>query len=168
MADRSEDIVRQRLLKLDKIRARNVDPYPHRYRRTHTLQEAATLFQRWEAGEVATLPEVKVAGRLVAHRPMGKATFLDIRDGSGKIQLYLREDHLGEESYDFVKELDVGDIIGPIISTYLYDIYRFKNFKVGGVTFPGYGIPFFVNSILGITTILVLLALVKEPERRDF
>jgi len=112
MADRSEDIVRQRLRKLDKIRARGIDPYPHRYRRSHTLQEAATLFQRWEAGDVATAPEVKVAGRLIAHRPMGKATFLDIRDGSGKIQLYLRKDLLGEEKYSLFKDFDVGDIIG--------------------------------------------------------
>ncbi len=112
MADRSDDIVRQRLLKLGSIRARGIDPYPHRYRRTHTSQEATTLFQRWEAGETAVPPQVGIAGRVVAHRPMGKATFLDVRDGSGKLQVYLREDTLGEERYGLAKELDIGDIIG--------------------------------------------------------
>ena len=112
MPDRSEDIVRQRLLKLGKIRARGIDPYPHRYRPTHTLQKVGGLFQQWEAERGIALPEVKLAGRVVAHRPMGKATFLDIRDGSGKIQVYLRRDTLGEEKYDFLKELDIGDIIG--------------------------------------------------------
>jgi DHA1 family multidrug resistance protein-like MFS transporter len=55
-----------------------------------------------------------------------------------------------------------GDIVGPLIGTYLYDIYRFKNFELGGLVLPGYGIPFFINSILGIAATIVLLVLVKE------
>ena len=58
---------------------------------------------------------------------------------------------------------NAGDIIGPIISTYLYDLYRFRNFELGGLVLPGYGIPFFANSILGIATLIMLLVLVKEP-----
>ncbi len=60
-----------------------------------------------------------------------------------------------------------GDVIGPIIGTYLYDAYRFKNFDLGGFTFPGYGIPFFINAILGISTTILLIALVKEPVHSD-
>jgi len=62
---------------------------------------------------------------------------------------------------------NAGDIIGPIISTYLYDLYRFRDFELGGLVLPGYGIPFFANSILGIATLIMLLALVKEPARSN-
>ncbi len=67
----------------------------------------------------------------------------------------------------FMTAFTAGDIIGPIISTYLYDIYRFKNFELGGLLLPGYGIPFFVNSVLGVVTTVMLLALVKEPPRSN-
>ena len=60
-----------------------------------------------------------------------------------------------------------GDIIGPLIGTYLYDIYRFKNFELGGLLLPGYGIPFFVNSILGIAATIMLLIFVKEVAHND-
>lgn len=55
-----------------------------------------------------------------------------------------------------------GDIVGPVISTYLYDLFRFQAWEVGGVTLPGYGMPFYVNSIIGIVSIAILLAFVKE------
>jgi MFS family permease len=67
----------------------------------------------------------------------------------------------------FMTAFTAGDIIGPIIGTYLYDIYRFKSLELGGLIFPGYGIPFFVNSILGIATTVILLAFVKEPSHRN-
>lgn len=67
----------------------------------------------------------------------------------------------------FTTAFRAGDVIGPIIGTYLYDMYRFKNFELGGFTFPGYGIPFFVNSILGIASTIMLLTLVKEPVSRE-
>ena len=57
---------------------------------------------------------------------------------------------------------NAGDILGPVISTVLYDIYRNASWNIGGITVPGYGIPFFVNSILGIITTSVLLTFVKE------
>ena len=60
-----------------------------------------------------------------------------------------------------------GDIVAPIVSTYLYDIYRFTSFGVWGLVLPGYGLPFFINSILGITATIMLLALVKEPPRHN-
>jgi DHA1 family multidrug resistance protein-like MFS transporter len=60
-----------------------------------------------------------------------------------------------------------GDIVGPLIGTYLYDKYRFKNFELGGLLLPGYGIPFFINSILGIAATIILLVLVKEVAHSD-
>jgi len=55
-----------------------------------------------------------------------------------------------------------GDIVGPVLSTLLYDIYRFTSWSIGGLTIPGYGIPFYVNSILGIVTTAILLVFVEE------
>jgi len=62
---------------------------------------------------------------------------------------------------------NTGDIIGPIIGTYLYDIFRFKNFELDGFILPGYGISSYVNSILGIASTILLLVLVKEPDRKE-
>jgi len=111
MASRKESLTRGRLDKLNRILDRNINPYPPRYQRTHTAQEAAALFEdlerKNEGGAV-----VRVAGRIMAERGMGKATFLDIRDGSGKVQVHLRKDMLGEEAYDLLHDLDIGDFIG--------------------------------------------------------
>jgi len=111
MADRKEAITGQRLVKLNNIRSHSIDPYPHRYPRTHTIQEAMALFQQQERNN-AERPQVRVAGRIVALRSMGKATFIDLRDGSSKIQAYLRRDILGEEKYQHAHDFDIGDIMG--------------------------------------------------------
>jgi len=111
MANRKERLTEQRLAKLSRIRSRNIDPYPHRYRRTHTTREAAALFEERGDSEPESI-EVSVAGRIVAQRSMGKATFLDLRDGSGKIQAYFRRDLIGEEKYRYLNDFDIGDIIG--------------------------------------------------------
>ena len=55
-----------------------------------------------------------------------------------------------------------GDILGPVVSTFLYDLYRFTTWSIGGFAIPGYGMPFYVNSVLGILTTAILLAFVKE------
>ena len=57
-------------------------------------------------------PEVSVAGRIIAFRVMGKATFLKILDRKGKIQSYVRRDEIGEDEYAVFKKLDLGDFIG--------------------------------------------------------
>ncbi len=110
MAARINDIIQQRLTKLRQIRARGIDPYPHRYHRTHTAEEAIALFLEKEA--IGDSPEVRIAGRIISCRPMGKVTFMDIRDGSGRIQVYFRSNLLGEERYNLLKDFDIGDIIG--------------------------------------------------------
>lgn len=61
---------------------------------------------------------------------------------------------------------DMGDIVAPVMSTYLYDIYRFQTLMIGGFALPGYGVPFFVNSAIGLSTTAILLIFVEEPRRR--
>jgi len=111
MGHRINSIVQQRRDKLQGMRQRGIDPYPHRYRRTHTTKEAISLFEQRE-GTGSDAPQVSLSGRIMASRFMGKATFLDIRDGSGKIQVYFRADFIGEDGYELLKEFDIGDIIG--------------------------------------------------------
>ena len=112
MASRLEHIAQNRREKLERIRARGIDPYPHHYHRSHTTQQAVALLKQIEAGQ-AEDKDVNVAGRIMAKRPMGKSAFLDIRDGSGKIQLLFQDLHkLDEEERELFKDLDIGDIIG--------------------------------------------------------
>ena len=107
-----ERISEQRLQKLANIRAMGIDPYPHRYHRTHTAQQAVELLAQHEESGKTETSEVSIAGRIMANRAMGKISFVDIQDGSGKIQLFLSKNELDEQSNTLLKELDIGDIIG--------------------------------------------------------
>ena len=112
MTSRLERIAQQRRQKLDRIRTRGIEPYPHRYHRSHITREAVALLKRNEEG-LTKEEEVSVAGRITANRPMGKISFLDIRDGSGKIQLLFQDiDQFDDEPRELFKDLDIGDIIG--------------------------------------------------------
>src|SRR4030043_345363 len=110
---RLKHIAQQRLEKLERIRGQGVNPYPHSYHRSHTIQEAVTLCEQIESSPQTILSsELSLAGRITAIRFMGKIAFFDIRDGSGKIQLHFSHDLLGKEKYGFLHEIDIGDIIG--------------------------------------------------------
>ena len=112
MSDRGEELIEQRRAKLERLRAAGRDPYPARYQRTHTTQQAADLLARQEKEDGAPGQEVSVAGRVTAMRVMGKRTFIDLRDGSGKIQADLRQDALGGDYEAFVDLVDLGDFVG--------------------------------------------------------
>ncbi len=107
MSTSLESITQQRLDKLERLHKQGINPYPHHYHRSHTIAEAQALFNQKEPKE-----KLDLAGRIVANRPMGKATFMDIRDGSGKLQIYFRRDELGEEKYQLLQDFDIGDFIG--------------------------------------------------------
>lgn len=97
-----------RLAKLRALREMGVDPYPPRFRRTHSTAQALAAFDQDGEGS-----EVTVAGRLVGIRIMGKSAFAHIQDGDGRLQLYFRLDTLGEKEYEFFKRyFDLGDFVG--------------------------------------------------------
>ncbi|TET17600.1 MAG: lysine--tRNA ligase [Dehalococcoidia bacterium] len=113
MTSRLDRIAQKRREKLERIRARGINPYPYRYHRSHTTQQAVALLkQQEESSSKAEAPVVNIAGRVMANRPMGKISFLDIRDSSGKIQLSFHSDLLSEASLKLLKDIDIGDIIG--------------------------------------------------------
>ena len=97
-----------RQAKLDQLREAGQDPYRSNWAQTHTSGEALELLSE----DAEEGPEVSVAGRIVAFRLMGKASFLKIIDRDGKIQSYVRKDEIGEEEYARFKKLDLGDFIG--------------------------------------------------------
>ncbi len=112
MSDARETASEPRRLKLVRMRERGVDPYPRSYRRTHTAQEAVSLFEEAETKGVLPLPEVSLAGRVRGRRDMGKLTFLDVRDSSGKVQFFLSAKNLPAEAVLLLQDLDIGDHIG--------------------------------------------------------
>jgi lysyl-tRNA synthetase class 2 len=104
------DQEQQRRLKLERLHEADIDPYPARASRTHTSTEAIEALRK--APEGAGAPVVTVVGRLVSSRVMGKSSFAHLEDGSGRIQLYLRLDALGDEMYTLFKQvLDLGDFL---------------------------------------------------------
>lgn len=102
-----------RVDKLREIVALGYDPYPTHYRYTHTLKQATDEFSPRTAEELeAQVPTVRIAGRIIASRPFGKAGFLALSDGEGQLQVYAKKDQLPETQFALYKLLDLGDFIG--------------------------------------------------------
>jgi len=106
------DLEQIRVDKIERMRAEGREPYPTRTQVSHTCVEAVRLF---EAAEVAGNTEpvtVTLGGRVRSMRTMGKLTFAHIEDGSGRLQLFLRINELGEEALKrFGEEFDLGDFV---------------------------------------------------------
>jgi lysyl-tRNA synthetase class 2 len=113
-----------RLKKVENFTRRNQLAYPPRIIRNHSAAEATKLFEEAEAALPAGSQDkpqvtVEVAGRLVAIRIMGKSAFAHLEDGSGRLQIYLKKDDVGDEAYDiFKKDFDLGDFIA--VQGYLF------------------------------------------------
>ena len=111
MVDRLEDLEKQRLAKVDALRAAGVDPYPVRFDRTHTAAQIHDAYDSIEAG-AETGEHVAVAGRLMLRRRQGKLSFGVLKDATREIQLFVEKDRLGDEAYERFSELDLGDWVG--------------------------------------------------------
>jgi len=103
----------QRQFKLSELKRRGFDPYPHKFSYTDTLGCIRARFEKADAAELEREKEsVRVCGRIMSLRPHGKAGFLDIVDDSGRLQVYVRRDMVGEENFELFQLFDLGDIIG--------------------------------------------------------
>lgn len=98
-------LIKRRIEELEELKKRGVNPYPYNYEISHHSKDVINNFNELEGKDVS------LAGRIMAIRRMGKASFAHIMDFEGKIQIYLRKDDLGEH-YDNFKLMDIGDIIG--------------------------------------------------------
>jgi lysyl-tRNA synthetase class 2 len=109
------ELIKRRLEELEEIKRLGINPYPYSFDVTKTSAEILSSFkdpQNDEEKEKQKQTIVSVAGRLMAIRRMGKASFCHIKDDSGRIQIYIRKDDVGDKLYEIFRLLDIGDIIG--------------------------------------------------------
>ena len=100
--------MQNRIDKMHKIEEHGWRPFGHRFEWTHRSADVKEQFEALAETEA----EVKMAGRVMAIRGHGKTCFMDMQDKTGRMQLYVRKDVLGEEDYSLVKMMDIGDTIG--------------------------------------------------------
>lgn len=107
------ELLQIRRNKLDELRKLGVDPFGTKYERTATAKEVLDKYDGMEKDELQEAGiEVSLAGRIMAKRGMGKASFAHIQDLSGRIQIYVRQDTIDEKKFEAYSLLDLGDIIG--------------------------------------------------------
>ena len=99
-------LMKQKIEKMEDFRERGIKNFAKKYEVDTYAEEIKENFEEFEENKV------KMAGRLMALRTHGKASFADIQDMSGKMQLYVKVDLIGEDRYELFTELDMGDIIG--------------------------------------------------------
>src|SRR5436190_10272173 len=102
--DDTNALIKQRKEKLDALRVKGIDPFKNKFSPTEKCAEARANYVEGR--------EVALAGRITAHREMGKSVFSDIKDQSGRIQIYAQKNTLGDEGWNTFTHLDMGDFIG--------------------------------------------------------
>lgn len=102
------DLIKIRRQKITDIEKRGVTPYPYKYERTHSISEILANFDTLLASETV----VRIAGRIMLKRKMGKSIFADLRDAGERIQIYAKIDNVGPEAFEIFDLLDMGDIVG--------------------------------------------------------
>ncbi len=120
----TNSLIEQRKAKLAALRAKGIDPFQNKFTPTESCDVARKNYVEGR--------EVALAGRITAHRDMGKSMFIDIRDQSGRIQCYAQKNVLGDEQWNIFTQLDLGDFIGvngTLFTTKTGEI----SVKIGGV-----------------------------------
>ncbi len=102
--DETNSLIEQRKAKLAALRAKGIDPFRNKFTPT---ESCAASRANYTEGRV-----VAVAGRVTAHRDMGKSMFIDVRDQSGRLQVYAQKNVLGDEQFEVFRHLDLGDFLG--------------------------------------------------------
>src|SRR3954454_9665803 len=103
MEDENE-LIGLRRKKLEALRAKGIDPFGTAFDVSGSIAEVSAQFKEGET--------LRVAGRITAHRDMGKSHFLDLHDVTGRIQIYIHAKEIGPELFDVFRLLDIGDFIG--------------------------------------------------------
>jgi lysyl-tRNA synthetase len=104
-----DSLIEQRKAKLTALREKGIDPFKNKFTPDHACNDARSKFDK---GEVPEGTRVSVAGRITAHRDMGKSMFIDVRDQSGRVQVYAQKNVIGDEQFGIFTHLDLGDFIG--------------------------------------------------------
>jgi lysyl-tRNA synthetase class 2 len=109
--EQHDELLATRRRKLAELREAGIDPFPHAFAGVEAIAGVKAPHEGLADGE-ETEVRARVAGRLAARRGQGKAAFLDLVDRSGRIQLHARKDVLGEEAFERLLTLDLGDLLG--------------------------------------------------------
>jgi len=104
MIEEENELIALRLKKLDALRAKGVEPFSSGFEVSGSIAEVRDGFEEGKT--------LRAAGRITAHRDMGKSHFLDLRDATGRIQIYIHANEVGPELVDLFGLLDIGDLIG--------------------------------------------------------
>jgi len=102
--DEENELIALRRKKLDALRGKGIEPFGGGFEVAGSIAEVREKFKEGET--------LRAAGRIIAHRDMGKSHFLDLRDATGRIQIYIHADEVGAELIDLFRLLDLGDFIG--------------------------------------------------------
>jgi lysyl-tRNA synthetase class 2 len=102
--EEGNSLIEQRKAKLQALRAKGIDPFRNQFVPGESCAQARANYVEGR--------EVAVAGRVTAHRDMGKSMFIDVRDQSGRLQVYAQRNVLGDEQFDLFRHLDLGDFVG--------------------------------------------------------
>ena len=105
LASDTNELIKRRFEELDELKVQGVEPYAYSFDQDNYSSDIKDNFEELEQ------KDVKIAGRIMAIRRMGKASFTHIQDKKGRIQIYLRKDEIGED-YTAFKLMDIGDIVG--------------------------------------------------------
>lgn len=107
------ELLQIRRNKLDELRSMGIDPFGKKYVRTHETKNITKDYEHLTKEQLEQESiEVNIAGRIMQKRGMGKAGFAHIQDLGGKLQIYVRQDAIGEKAYEAYRLLDIGDIVG--------------------------------------------------------
>jgi len=104
--------MRERLAKLDELAGEGIDPFPSTFPVSHSIGDVLTTYGPADEAGLGGGAALAVAGRIVSLRGHGKASFAHIQDRTGRIQIYVRLDGVGEAAYRLFRRLDVGDFVG--------------------------------------------------------
>ncbi|MEN9576149.1 MAG: hypothetical protein RL514_4004 [Verrucomicrobiota bacterium] len=102
--DDTNSLIEQRKAKLASLRSKGIDPFQNKFTPSETCSAARSNYTEGRA--------VAIAGRITAHRDMGKSMFIDVKDQSGRIQCYAQKNVLGDEQFGIFSHLDLGDFVG--------------------------------------------------------
>jgi len=111
--DESSGLLQEIKKKIQSLRARGINLYPSGFRRDITVGEVIGRFGNLSDAEIEKITDsFTLAGRVMSIRDFGKASFIHIKDGTGKLQAYIRRDRVGEEGFGIFKLIDIGDHVG--------------------------------------------------------
>ncbi len=113
-----DDVLAQRLRRTAEIEALGFRPYGQRFDFTHTIASILAAYGEKTAEELEAKPQVRIAGRVLNPRRMGKAGFMHLQQSGERLQVYVRKDAVSEKEWDLYQALDSGDILG--VDGYLF------------------------------------------------